>query len=143
MNRIPTMKSVMTPFPFAIDAAEDLAEARRRMEEHGIRHLPVLAEGEPIGILSNRALARAEAALAVAGDPRPARVGDVCRFPAYAVGLDEPLDNVLAHMARERVGSALVLRAGKVVGIFTTTDACRLFASHLRRDFPVDGDDAA
>ena len=143
MSRIPTIKTVMTPFPFSIDAADDIAEARRRMEEHGIRHLPVLADGEPIGILSSRDLERAEAAMAVAGDPHAARVGDVCRFPAYAVGLDEPLDNVLVHMATERVGSALVLRGDKVVGIFTTTDACRLFAAHLRRDFPPDGDDAA
>ena len=143
MSRIPTIKTVMTPFPFSIDAADDIAEARRRMEEHGIRHLPVLADGEPIGILSTRDLERAEAAMAVAGDPHAARVGDVCRFPAYAVGLDEPLDNVLVHMATERVGSALVLRGDKVVGIFTTTDACRLFAAHLRRDFPPDGDDAA
>ena len=143
MSRIPTIKTVMTPFPFSIDAADDIAEARRRMEEHGIRHLPVLADGEPIGIFSSRDLERAEAAMAVAGDPHAARVGDVCRFPAYAVGLDEPLDNVLVHMATERVGSALVLRGDKVVGIFTTTDACRLFAAHLRRDFPPDGDDAA
>ncbi len=143
MNRIPPIKTVMTPFPFSIEAGEDIAEARRRMEEHGIRHLPVLVDGEPIGILSNRDLERAEAAMAVAGDPHPARVGDVCRFPAYAVQLDEPLDNVLIHMATERVGSALVLRGERVVGIFTTTDACRLFAEYLRRDFPADGDDAA
>lgn len=143
MKRIPTIKTVMTPFPFSIEASDDIAEARRRMEEHGIRHLPVLVDGEPIGILSNRDLERAEAAMAVAGDPRPARVGDVCRFPAYAVQLDEPLDNVLVHMATERVGSALVLRGEKIVGIFTTTDACRLFAEFLRRDFPADGDDAA
>ncbi len=46
-------------------------------------------------------------------------------------------------MATERVGSALVLRGERIVGIFTTTDACRLFAEYLRRDFPADGDDAA
>jgi acetoin utilization protein AcuB len=143
MSRIPAIKAVMTPFPFSIDADDDLAEARRRMVQHGIRHLPVLAGGAPIGILSNRDLERAEAAMAVAGGARAGRVGDVCRFPAYAVSLDEPVDNVLAHMATERLGSALVLRGDKVVGIFTTTDACRLFAEYLRRDFPTDGDDAA
>jgi acetoin utilization protein AcuB len=143
MSRIPTIKTVMTPFPFSIDADADLGAARRKMEEHGIRHLPVLAEGEPIGMLTHRDLERAETARALAGRDRPRRVRDVCRFPAYAVSLDEPLDNVLVHMASERVGSALVLRADKVVGIFTTTDACRHFAAHLRRDFPPTGDDAA
>jgi len=143
MSRIPTIKTVMTPFPFAIDAGEPIAEARRRMQEHGIRHLPVLAEGAAIGVLSRRDLERAEAAPAATAGARALRAGDVCHFPAYTVSLDEPLDNVLAHMARERIGSALVLRAGKVVGIFTTTDACRLFAAHLRRDFAPSGDDAA
>ena len=32
-----------------------------------------------------------------------------------------------------RIGAALVLEAGKLVGILTTADACRLFADHLRR----------
>ena len=42
------------------------------------------------------------------------------------------------------VGAALVARRGKLVGIFTFTDACRLFAEWLRGRFPdPDADDAA
>ena len=40
--------------------------------------------------------------------------------------------------------SALVLKADKLVGIFTSTDACRRFAEFLRREAPSpDGESAA
>jgi hypothetical protein len=35
------------------------------------------------------------------------------------------------------------VRRGKLVGIFTVTDACRLFADWLRARFPHGGDEAA
>ncbi len=81
-------------------------------------------------------------------DRRPAaepelRVGDVCAS-AYVVDLDEPLDNVLLAMADRHIDAALVVRQGKLVGIFTMTDACRSFGEHLRDHFhPPKGDDAA
>jgi len=130
----------MTPFPHSIEAGADLEQARAMMREHAIRHLPVVDEEERlVGLLSAGDLDRA----IFTGVSGAATAGEVCRSPAYAVGLDEPLDNVLLHMARERLGSALVVRQGKVVGIFTATDACLRFAELLRRDLPVDGDDAA
>ncbi len=137
--RIPAIKSMMTPFPYAIGAEATTREARERMAQHGVRHLPVLAQGKLVGVLSTRDLERAE----VRAHAATARVGDVCHRPAYAVELDEPLDNVLLRMAKERLGSALVLKQGRVVGIFTTTDACLRFAEWLRRDLPFPGDDAA
>jgi CBS domain-containing protein len=46
-------------------------------------------------------------------------------------------------MARDHIGAALVVRRGKLVGIFTVTDACRLFAEWLRVRFPGSGGDEA
>jgi CBS domain-containing protein len=48
---------------------------------------------------------------------------------------------VLATMARERLGSALVTRRGKLVGVFTVTDACQLTADWLRTCYPESSDD--
>jgi CBS domain-containing protein len=71
-------------------------------------------------------------------------VGEVCVRHAYVVEDAERLDRVLLRMAADRIGSALVTRRGKLVGIFTVSDACRLFASWLRGRFPdPDGDEAA
>jgi len=142
MSHLPHIKAVMKPFPFSIQVNEDALEARRLLVQHGIRHLPVLDGERLVGVLSSRDLDRASMPIAAAGAD-PVQVGSICSSPAYAVDLDEPLDNVLLHMAEERIGCALVVRAERVVGIFTTTDACRLFAEYLRRDAPPTGDDAA
>ena len=58
--------------------------------------------------------------------------------------VNERLDRVLLHMADAHIGSALVVKEGKLAGIFTTNDACRCFADLLRSEFaPEEGDDAA
>jgi CBS domain-containing protein len=138
MSRIPTIKSVMRAFPYSLPADGGLQEARRLMESHGIRHLPIVDGDELVGIVTANDLARAEA-----GGSKARSLRELVTSPAYTVGLDEPLDNVALHMATHRLGSALVVRQGKVVGIFTTTDALEVLARHLRRDFPQGGDDAA
>ena len=44
MRQIPSIKAVMTPFPYAVEADEPLARALEVMEQHDIRHLPILFE---------------------------------------------------------------------------------------------------
>lgn len=138
MPRIPPIKNVMRAFPYSLQADRGLDEARQLMSEHEIRHLPVLDGDELVGIVTSHDLDRSRP-----GSRRPETVREIATAPAYTVPLDEPLDNVLLHMATQRLGSALVERNGRVVGIYTTTDALHGFADYLRRDFPVDGDDAA
>ncbi len=143
MKGIPPIKALMTPFPYWIESSDPIARAREMMEQHSFRHLPVMREGRLAGVVSDRDLRAARGA-----DRRPAaepelRVGDVCAS-AYVVDLDEPLDNVLLAMADRHIDAALVVRQGKLVGIFTMTDACRSFGEHLRDHFhPPKGDDAA
>jgi hypothetical protein len=40
------------------------------------------------------------------------------------------------------IGSALVTRNGRLVGIFTAADACRILCGHLRALFPRPAGDA-
>lgn len=136
MQSIPLVRSVMTPFPYVIDVDDSLLKARSLMIEHEIRHLPVQRDGELVGILTDRDLKRAL-------DPdlgMPAKdelfVNDVYVADAYVVDGGEPLDVVLAHLAEHHIGSALVTKHQKLVGILTATDACRLFCEHLRSLFP-------
>jgi CBS domain-containing protein len=42
----------MTPNPVAVSPQEPISSAIRHMEEGGYRHLPVVVDGEPVGILS-------------------------------------------------------------------------------------------
>jgi acetoin utilization protein AcuB len=144
VKQIPPVKAVMTPFPHCIGSDEPFSRARAMMDEHGIRHLPVIEEGKLAGVLTERDLRLAAApALAPAGSDA-LRVRDVTPRDAYVVELHEPLDVVVLHMARQRIDCALVVKHGRLVGIFTMTDACRCLGGLLRSLFPRGrGDDAA
>lgn len=140
MKGIPTIKSVMTAFPYWIDFSETLVAAEKMMDEHEIRHLPVKQDGKLTGILSLRDIQTYQA---VAGD-NAKTVGDVCVTDVYKVDLSEPLDNVVAHMANSHISSVLVMKDDRLAGVFTVNDACHQFVDFLRYQFkPSVGDDRA
>ncbi|MBM2829674.1 MAG: hypothetical protein HW411_464 [Gammaproteobacteria bacterium] len=144
MKHLPLIKSVMTPFPYAIDIDAPIEEARAFMQRQNIRHLPVISGGKLVGVVSDR-----DIKLYLGPDldyPKASetKVRDVYLDKPYVVDLNESLDNVLTVMAEKHIGSALVTRDGKLAGLFTATDACRSFAEHLRKQFrPSGGDEAA
>ena len=53
------MREWMTSDPVTVEPSEDAEQAARTMLEHGFRHLPVIADGRPVGIISLRDFARA------------------------------------------------------------------------------------
>ena len=143
MKEIPPIKSVMTPFPHSIESAEPLDRAAEIMATSGVERLPVVEGDRPVGLLTEGAVRSAlDEAAGKGGKERP-RVGDAGVTEAYVVELTEPLDVVLIRMARANEESALVVKEGRLVGIFTRTDACRCFGELLRSLFPRDHDDDA
>ena len=143
MKSIPPIKAVMTAVPYYADASDPLDRARELMREHHIRHLPVVRDGKPISIITVREIDVADGA---AGTGRGGlRVADVCRpEAAYVVELNEPLDVVALRMADRHADAALVVKDGRLIGIFTHTDVCRCLGDLLRTLFPREpGHDAA
>lgn len=141
LEHMPSVKLAMTPFPYCVDADASLAEAREMMVEHGIHHLPVTDAGALVGVISGREVALGTTIASVRDPSREPRVREACVLHPYIVEDTEPLDAVVAHLAEHRVGSALVTRKGKLVGVFTVTDACRVLAGWLRERFPDPPDD--
>ncbi|MDJ0851279.1 MAG: CBS domain-containing protein [Myxococcota bacterium] len=142
-QHIPTVKWAMTPFPWFSRPSDDIEQALELMREQDIRHLPVQREGELVGIVTQRDIQLAQTMSAGSGGRR-LRVEDVCAFEPYVVDVGDRLDGVLVEMARRKIGSALVVKQGKLAGIFTATDACRAFGDFLRAMFPDgSGDEAA
>jgi len=127
-----SVKDMMTRSIITIEASEPVIKAKQIMAEKEIRHLPVLKDGEVVGILTDRDLKLAQA---VTDDPQfdqHRTAGDICVHHAYSVSPDAPARNVLNYMAQKRIGSALVVdKEGAVVGIVTAVDACRAFARFL------------
>ena len=142
LKEMPRVKMVMTPFPYSIELTEPLERARKMMAQHRIHHLPVMEDGEPVGVISYRDLQRTlDQSTSGRGDA--STVADVPQVEAYVVDLSEPLDRVLLHMAKEHFGAALVVKEGRLAGIFTLTDACQSFAESLREQFPPSGGNEA
>ncbi len=126
---IPTIQKHMTTSPHAIGADQPLTRAHAMMKEHQIRHLPVLDGGVLVGMLTERDLALIEVLRDV--DPHRVMAEDAMSTSVYAVKPETPLDEVVANMAEHKYGSAVVMQNNRVVGIFTTVDACRALAELL------------
>jgi len=117
------IQAVMTTQPITVGRNETLETAHELMRRHGCRHLPVLEHGELVGVVTQRDLYLLETIAGV--DLSEDRVDDAMSVDAYAVPPEAPLAEVSAHMAANRYGCAVVIERGRVIGIFTTTDALR------------------
>jgi acetoin utilization protein AcuB len=112
-----------------IEAGDKLSKAVELMNKYTIRHLPVLENGKVIGMLSDRDV---KLASGIADDVDDLLVIDVCHQHPYIVAPETPLSQVASTMADKHYGSAMVVSNGKLVGIFTATDACRVLADTLK-----------
>jgi acetoin utilization protein AcuB len=126
---IPPVQKFMTTSPHTVGEDQPMAVAHRIMHDHGIRHLPVLRDHKIVGLVSDRDLHFLEALKDV--DPKTITVGEAMSQDPYVVSPDAPLDEVVAMMASNKLGSAVIVQHDHVVGIFTTVDACRAFAELL------------
>ncbi len=130
LTHIPTIRELMTPFPYAIEADRCAGDAQGMLSGRTIRHLPVTSSGEVYSVLSAREL---ELALARPGaDPWRLQVRELCARDPYIVDVSERADVVLDEMAARQLGCAVVAQDDRVAGIFTTVDACRWLAARLR-----------
>ena len=121
-----TLDRYMTRHPHSIRFDEKLETAAKLMAKLGVRHLPVLEAGKLVGVLSER-----DVRLATSANIGRVHVSEVCIDEPYTVDVDTSLFVVATSMAEKRIGSAIVLENGKVIGIFTTTDACRALADAM------------
>jgi acetoin utilization protein AcuB len=138
-HRLPQILAYMTPFPYSIDVDAPLAEAHAFLRERHIRHLPVTERGQLAGVLTDRDIKLALGPDLGSPPERELTVRDVFQPDSYVVDAGATLENVASVMAARHLGSALVTRGGKLVGIFTTTDACRALARVLREQHPQPG----
>jgi len=127
---MPAISRYMTKQPWTIARSASLADAHELMREHHLRHLPVLDNGELVGIVSVRDLHLLET---IGESPLDdISVDEAMSENPFIVTGDMPLDEVAEIMAAKKYGSAIVSGRAGVEGIFTTTDACRALASILQ-----------
>lgn len=127
---IPQIQKHMTTAPHSIGDDQSIARAALMMNDYHIRHLPVLHGGHLLGILTDRDIKLIETFRDV--DPTKITVQEAMTEQPYSVSPEAPLDEVVETMAANKYGSAVIMQNHKVVGIFTTVDACQALCDLLR-----------
>ena len=119
------ISQVMTPCPYHISGTAGMEAAIEMMAIRNIRHLPVVEDGDLIGVVSDRDL-RLSKFVCEATKYCPL-IRDLCHQEPLIVLADQDVSDVAKSMADVKADVALVSdEAGNFVGIFTTNDACRL-----------------
>lgn len=126
-----TVGQFMTKDPVVIDGGLNLVDTYTRMFQHEVRHLPVYSGGHLVGIISDRDIGHTMATTMV--DAQKTTVESVCTPNPFVCDPDSPLDQVVQTMCENKLGAALVMREGKLLGIFTVIDAQHALLAVLRR----------
>lgn len=121
-----------TPDPITANEDMTIDDLRHLMEEHGIRHLPVVRGDTVVGVISERDV-RLVSGLAVA-EKLQVRAGDIMAAAPLTVRATTPLDEVAYAMSDKKVGSVIVEdEDGRFLGIFTATDALNALIEIIRK----------
>jgi acetoin utilization protein AcuB len=132
------IKDMMTKNPITIGSEAFVLDARKIMQENGIRRLPVVDKGKLVGIITLHDLLEAS--------PSPAtslsvyemnyllskmKVKDVMKKNPVTLDPDTPFEEALKIGQTKKIGSFPVLDKGKLVGISTESDIVRVLLRAL------------
>ena len=130
---VPLIADCMTLAPYVIAPDAPLPRAQALMREGGFRHLPVMRGDKLVGILSDRDIALVQCVSRRGADEF--FVEDVMTRDPYVVARDMPLAQVARDMLDRKIGSAVVVDAKGVAGVFTVTDALQALVQVLEGTF--------
>ncbi len=116
---------IMTPCAHTIPSTASLQEALESMWEKRVRHLPVIEDGQVVGVLSESDLLLSKSICLTTG--YCPNVGEIYRKEPKFVKASTSASEVTAAMTQDKLDAVLITDGGgRVIGIFTTTDVCRL-----------------
>ncbi len=112
----------MTRRPVVISPDATLRQVCNLMTKNGIRHLPVLKEGDLVGIITDRDIlsVTSHATGAVADLDRP--VGDYMTTSVITVSPETYLEEAVQLIRKHRIAALPVMSGSRLVGIITEGD---------------------
>lgn len=133
------VRDQMTPNPICGHPEMPVADAQALMQQHNIRHLPILDdEGRLVGLITQRSLLQATPSNVRKLNPfvinyilskikaRHVMVKDV-----ITIEEDVPIEEAARIMADKRIGCLPVMRGDKLVGIISDNDLFRAMLNLL------------
>ena len=127
------VRNWMTSNPITITLQTTLPEARRLMDKHFVRRLPVLHKGRLVGIVTRGDIREAQASTATTLnvyelnymlDELTAK--DFMAYEPITISADAPIGEAARRMQQHKIGALPVVEYGELVGIITESDLCRL-----------------
>jgi acetoin utilization protein AcuB len=113
-----TVRDVMVTNPVTVRPHETARHAYQLMRDHRFRHLPVVEDGELVGILSDRDLRPVLLSPTLAR----ARVGELMSENLTTVGPEALVEEAASLLVVKKIGCLPVVADGRLVGIVTETD---------------------
>ncbi len=123
------IRDVMTTNVVTIPSSTSLADARRIMDAHHIRRLPVVDKGKVLGVVSRDALDKAGPSKLTTFSIHEVTyllskitVREIMSKDLVIVSPDATVEEAVALAQSKRVGMLIVVEDGRLVGIATTND---------------------
>ena len=115
--------NAMTRNPVTIRSGDALAKAKSLMKSYGFRRLPVVDDGQLVGILTERDLREH------AGHLENTRANAVMRTALVTIAPEDTVEEAARLMLKHKIGGLPIVADGRLLGIVTTSD---LLAAFLR-----------
>jgi acetoin utilization protein AcuB len=123
------VRDIMTTNVVTIPSSTSIADAKRIMEAHRIRRLPVVDKGKLVGIVTDRRLESVSPSKATSLSIwelsyllDKTTVKEIMERDVITVSPDMSAEESLAVAQGNKVGALVVVEDGRVVGIATTND---------------------
>lgn len=133
-----TVGDFMSHHPTTMNPGQSLLDAAVLMRSSGFRHIPIVNDGQLVGMISDRDIARLTPSMLL---PHSASehnqvmeqtlIGKVMTRNPVTTTPETPLVAAAEIFVSGKLGSLAVLSEGELVGILTVRDMLRAFYEHL------------
>jgi CBS domain-containing protein len=127
------VKEIMVRDVATLDVGDELSLANDIMKLGRIRHLPVVAGTQLVGILSERDLFRSSLVEALGHEPsktrdvmKAVRIQDIMIKNLITISPDADIKEAVQLMLKHKIGCVPVVQGGELMGLITETDILRL-----------------
>ena len=126
------VRDYMTPNPETLEVNHSLLDAALLLRRTNLRHIPILQDGQLVGVLTDRDVARFTPTMLLPVSAQEYNrvfeetpVEKVMSRNPLSIASDAPLSEAVELLFRNRLGCLPVLEKNRLIGIITVTDMLR------------------
>jgi CBS domain-containing protein len=126
------VREIMSPDVTVVDRNDNVLSIENIMNTKHLRHLPVVEDGDIVGIVSQRDIFKAAMSSAMGfgekaqqGFLHSVSVKAIMVHPVVTVSPDTTVDAAIDLMLQKGIGCLPVVENGQLVGVITKTDLLR------------------